>query len=153
MTRSALFSRAGLASQATLGYRVAKSPSLFIMCTEKMAKNVGNGLQDRLKAQQDAKAKLLERFKKAPKADDPEMIARREERAKIAAAREERRLSALEKKKQEQEALEALKREEEERLVAEKRAEADRLVQEEIDRKAERDRRYAARKARKGKRG
>ena len=91
-----------------------------------MKKAIVSGIEDRRKAAADAKMELLKRFKAAPKPDDPVMIAKREERARIVAAREERR-----------------KEKEAEKLVLAQKAEE--------DRKAKDKARERARKRRKGK--
>ena len=107
----------------------------------------------------EAKKKLLEKMKAAPKPDDPEMIAKRAERAAVAEARELRRAER-----------ERLKLEEEERKVAEakaaeeaayaaanadaiareaeEKARAENAIAEMAALKEKRDKRYAARKAR-----
>ncbi|MGI9478855.1 MAG: DUF6481 family protein [Hyphomicrobiaceae bacterium] len=115
----------------------------------------GNSLSDRIENKMRAKQALLERLSKMPKPDDPEVIARKAERA---AAAERRRIA-----KAEREAAKAqAERERQEREAAEKIAEAERaakLAREEADRqvallaeqKAARDARYAARKKRKSK--
>ena len=101
-----------------------------------------NGFADRRKAAEEAKKLLLKKFESAPKPDDPEMIAKRAEREALAAAREARRIER-EQEKQEQ----AIR----EKAEAEARAEAEATAKAaaEAEAKAERDRRYAARKARK----
>ena len=110
---------------------------------------------DRKKNSASAKQMLLEKFKARPPADDPEMIAKAEARAAVARARDERtrereaariaaeKAAAEEKRAREEAELAAqIAREEEEtRLAAERRA------AELIERKASRDARYAARKA------
>ncbi|PZM10736.1 DUF6481 family protein [Rhizobium tubonense] len=118
-----------------------------------------NGFAERRKAAAEAKKLLLKKFETAPKADDPEMVAKRAEREAISAARELRRAER-----------ERLKQEANERQLAEaaalteaataaERADAEaresaakdriaRVIADEAERKAERDRRYAARKAR-----
>ncbi len=111
-----------------------------------------NSFSDRLSTADAAKKKLLEKFAAAPKQDDPEMIAKRAEREALAKAREERRAerervkretAAREKAETEaREAAEALARQ----TTLEKQAKQ--LADYETERKAERDRRYAARKAR-----
>ena len=50
-----------------------------------------NGFAERRKAAAEAKKLLLKKFETAPKADDPEMVAKRAEREAISAARELRR--------------------------------------------------------------
>ena len=84
-----------------------------------------NGFADRRKAAAEAKKLLLKKFEAAPKPDDPEMQAKLAERKANAEARAEA------------EAREAIARDRIARVVAD-----------EAERKAERDRRYAARKAR-----
>lgn len=116
--------------------------------------------QDRRAAADAAKKQLLEKFKARPAPDSPEMLAKQAERARIAAEREKR---TAEREQAKREKAERLKREEEDREVAaEAAANADRLAREEaerarieqvmqyeMERKAARDARYAARKARK----
>lgn len=113
-----------------------------------------------------AKKALLERYKNRPAADDPEVIARQEERKRILEARAIRE-AEKEKLRQERlarEAAEKAEREakaEAERLAAEAAAQEEaarreaeegdriaRLLADEAERKAKRDARYAARKAR-----
>ena len=119
-----------------------------------------NDLADRRKAADDAKQKLLDRFKTAPKADDPKMLAIRAERKAITEAREKRRIERVEQQRlvaieaEKQAILDAEKAAAEIKALEEqKRIEADLAVAEAAERKAERDRRYAARRARKGKKG
>lgn len=116
--------------------------------------------QDRRAAADAAKKELLEKFKARPAADSPEMLAKQAERARVAAEREKR---AAEREQEKREKAERLEREEAARLAAaEEAANAERLAREEADkarieqvmqyemeRKAARDARYAARKARK----
>lgn len=113
----------------------------------------GSDLEDRRKAAADAKLRMLNKFKAAPKPDDPEMVAKRAERKALAEAREARRAERIRTKKEEAERLiaETAAREaaEEAARIAEERRLADIEVAKEAERKAERDRRYAARKARK----
>lgn len=93
----------------------------------------GRTFQDRQQASQDAKAKMLERFKTRPAEDDPNIARMRAERLAIAEARKVReaekeaireaaRIAAAEKA-----AAEKAAREEADRIAAEKR-EADRLA-------------------------
>jgi hypothetical protein len=113
----------------------------------------GSRLEDRQKAAAEAKLEMLNKFKAAPKPDDPEMVAKRAEREALSVAREERRAEREKLKKEkaaqlkaetaERKALEAKTREADLKKKAAKSAET------EAERKAERDRRYAARKARK----
>ena len=118
-----------------------------------------NELHDRRKVAADAKKALLENFRAAQSASAPERAAKQAERLAIATARDERRAERDRIKAEEQERL---LREEAERLAqleAEARAETEqreaadklrisRVIEDEAARKAERDRRYAARKAR-----
>ena len=115
---------------------------------------------ERRKAAAEAKLHLLKKFQSAPKPDDPEMVAKRGEREAIAAARAERQAERARLKQLEQERLqaeaearareaEAQARAEAEAREAEKKNLVARLLADEAARKAERDRRYAARKARK----
>lgn len=123
---------------------------------------------ERRNAANEAKQALLARFKARPGDDDPAVQARKAERQAILEAREKRNIEK-EKLKQERLAREAEERrireaaEEAARLEAEARAaeeakareaeETDRisrLLADEAERKAKRDARYAARKARAG---
>ncbi|MDW9462150.1 hypothetical protein GOA57_19840 [Sinorhizobium meliloti] len=118
-----------------------------------------NGFAERRNAAADAKRQLLTKFASAPKPTDPEMQEKLAAREAANRARDARRADR-----------EALKTAENERILAEaaalaaaaeaeQRAEAEarqaeianrvsRVVADEAARKAERDRRYAARKAR-----
>ena len=78
---------------------------------------------ERRNAAMDAKKALLERFKQKPDANDPAVIARRQEREAIIKAREER-AKVKEKERKEREAREAVARAERERIEAEARAAA-----------------------------
>ncbi len=120
-----------------------------------------NGFAERRTAAAEAKKQLLAKFATAPKATDPEMRERLAAREAIAAAREARRAErdALRAAENEREAREAAERvaaaEADEKAEAlARQAEIDsrvsRVVADEAARKAERDRRYAARKARQG---
>jgi membrane protein involved in colicin uptake len=95
----------------------------------------GRTFQDRQQASQDAKAKMLERFKSRPAEDDPTIARLRAERQAISDARKAReaereavreaaRLEAAAKA-----AAEKAARDEAERIAAEKR-EVDRLAEE-----------------------
>lgn len=120
-----------------------------------------NDLADRRTAATDAKAALLESYRAKMAANDPTRLARQEERRGIAAARAERHAEqarlAREKAEQEQRRIEA---EAADRLAAaeavaqsekSRRSSVDglvaRVVKDEATRKADRDRRYANRKA------
>ncbi|MBD8554249.1 hypothetical protein IFT84_06880 [Rhizobium sp. CFBP 8762] len=118
-----------------------------------------NGFADRRKASDEAKKKLLSKFAAAPKADDPALAAKLAERQAIADAREARR-AERERQKAEEHARQLA---EAAALTAAAEAEAKaaaeaheneakdriaRVIADEAERKAERDRRYAARKAR-----
>ena len=117
---------------------------------------------DRLNTAAKAKQALLERARANDPTKDPAFAARKAERAAAAAAREARiaeqkaqREAALAREAEEKAAAEAARIEAErleaERIKAEERAEADRLVALAAEQKAARDARYAARKARQGK--
>ena len=127
-----------------------------------MKNSIGDRFDGRLKTASEAKQQRLERFKAA--ADDPEKLARRAERHKVAASLEAERKVKSMKLKQENDEVERQRAEIAERKgvqtlardakIETERAEA--VVQEieqnavqEADRKAERDRRYAARRNRK----
>jgi len=123
---------------------------------------------ERRNAANEAKKALLARFNARPSEDDPAVVARKAERQAILEAREKRNIEK-EKLKQERLAREAEERrireeaEEAARLEAEARAAEEakarateenerisRLLADEAERKAKRDARYAARKARAG---
>jgi hypothetical protein len=123
---------------------------------------------ERRNAANEAKKALLARFNSRPAEDDPAVVARKAERQAILEAREKRNIEK-EKLKQERLAREAEERrireeaEEAARLEAEARAAEEakarateenerisRLLADEAERKAKRDARYAARKARAG---
>ncbi|MGO4567939.1 DUF6481 family protein [Rhizobium sp. 2YAF20] len=118
-----------------------------------------NGFAERRKAAAEAKKLLLKKFETAPKADDPEMVAKRLEREAIAAARELRRAEREQLKQEarerqlaeaaaQTEAATAAERQEAEAREAAAKDRIARVIADEAERKAERDRRYAARKAR-----
>ena len=110
---------------------------------------------ERRSAATDARQAALERFRARPAQDDPEVVKRKVERLALAEARakreEERRAikEAEAKARAEQEAKDRAERE-----AREKREAIERVIRESseaADRKALRDARYAARKARQGK--
>ena len=114
--------------------------------------------QDRIRAAQEAKKAALEKFRVKASPDNPETIARQKERQAVLAAREERRLArealAAEKAAQEgrERELAAIRLKEElDRKDRERAEEEERERLLEAEKKAERDARYAARKARKKK--
>ncbi len=120
-----------------------------------------NSFAERRKTSADAKRELLAKFASAPKLGDPAMQERRAARETIAAAREVRRAErdALKAAENERILIEAAAltaaAEADERAAAEARQleindRISRVVADEAARKAERDRRYAARKARQG---
>ena len=115
---------------------------------------------DRLADQAKARTAQLERARAKSPANDPEFAKRQAERKRIADEREARVAARAADKAAEMEreaarkAADALAKVEAERLEAEerekaKRAEADKLVQLLAEQKANRDARYAARKAKK----
>ena len=115
---------------------------------------------DRQAAAAAAKKSQLERFRALPKADDPAVVEREKARRTIVAARQaratEREASKLvrEREQAEQAALTAeltakAAKEAAERATREQLEIADREVALNAERKAERDAKYAARKARK----
>lgn len=124
-------------------------------------------LAERRKTADAAKARLLERFRNRPAADDPAALARAAERKAISDARAERQaLRAAEEAAQREAAAAAAREAEalrqamaeaaEAELLAEagarqqaERDRASRVIRDEAERKALRDQRYAARKARK----
>jgi hypothetical protein len=101
---------------------------------------------DRKKNADAAKARLLEKFKARPAADDPAVLQRMAERERLSAEREERQAA---KNAAKQEALKA--KAEAERLLAEtsERELAEKEAETKAAQKAQRDARYALRKARK----
>ena len=124
-----------------------------------MKNSRSNDLSDRRGAAADAKAALLKRYRAAKEAAEPTRLARQEERLAVAAAREERRAERERVKREEQERLRAEAAERQAAIEAEARAEIEareasarnrisRVIEDEAARKAERDRRYANRKAR-----
>lgn len=111
-------------------------------------------LNERRAAAAEARKLLLKKFDSAPKADDPEVIAKRAEREAIVAAREARKAERERLAKEEEdrklaeaEAVARAAAAEAEALAAEANNRIARVVMDEAERKAERDRRYAARKA------
>jgi len=107
---------------------------------------------DRLQEAANARKSALERFRARPAADDPEVVKRRQERLEIAAAREAR--AAERRVAKEAEAAVLAEREaieKTEREARERRDAIEKLIRDSADateRKAARDARYAARKAR-----
>jgi hypothetical protein len=116
-------------------------------------------LDDRQRAALDAKKALLDKFKSQPGPGHPEYEARKKEReaviaaraardaAKEAEARERERLTELERQEAARKLQEELDRKDRERIEREEREK-----EEEALKKAERDAKYAARKARTKKR-
>ena len=120
-----------------------------------MAAFKGSTFKDRAEAAAQAKKALLEAFKNRPSAEDPALLARQAERRAVMEAREKRaaeraRLKSEQEVRQKAETEARLKSEKEdaERRAAETAARDDQIRNE---RKAARDARYAARKARRGK--
>lgn len=124
-----------------------------------MRKPKDDDLTDRRGAAADAKAALLDAHRAAKAAAEPTRLAREEERLKVAAARDERRAERHQAKLDEQARVEADAARDQ--AAADAAAEAEvaarekalddrvsRVVKDEAARKAERDRRYADRKAR-----
>jgi hypothetical protein len=120
-----------------------------------------NGFSERRNTAAKAKKELLSKFASAPKPTDPEMQERLAAREAIANARAERRAERETAKKVENGRLMAEAQARTEAAQAGEKAEAEarqaevdnrvaRVIADEAARKAERDRRYAARKARQG---
>jgi hypothetical protein len=118
-----------------------------------------NGFAERRNIAAEARKQMLTKFAAAPKPTDPEMqerLAAREEAARAKEARRAERaaLKAAEKERILREAEElkaaaaALETAEADAREAEVNNRISRVVADEAERKAERDRRYAARKAR-----
>ncbi|WP_271024043.1 DUF6481 family protein [Rhizobium sp. RCAM05973] len=123
----------------------------------KNAKN--NDLTDRRAAAAEAKNALLTAYRTAKAAAEPTKLARHVERIAVADGREERRLERERLKLEERERLLVEATRQQEVAVAAARAETEaretveqnriaRLIEDEATRKADRDRRYANRKAR-----
>ncbi|MBB3904360.1 DUF6481 family protein [Methylobacterium brachythecii] len=110
-----------------------------------------NALDDRLSAQQKARQAMVERFRQRPSADDPAVIARNAERKAVAEARaaraEERELARIADEERKAAEKEAARQAEIARKAAELEAAAERARAQQAAQKAERDARYAARKA------
>ncbi len=118
-----------------------------------------NDLSERRKAAAEAKATLLRNYRVAKEAAEPTRIARQEERMAAAKVREELRAARERAKLEEQQRVQAENVERQAAADAVAAAEAaageaaeniriSRVVEDEAARKAERDRRYANRKAR-----
>src|SRR5262245_9504473 len=107
---------------------------------------------ERLERAAKAKQQILEKFRARPAADDPTVVARAAERKAIADAREARERERDERKrKQAEERAQRDAIEKAEREARELREAVEKVIRdaaEAAERKAERDRRYAARKAR-----
>ncbi len=110
-------------------------------------------LGERLNAAKNAREAMAEKFRQRPGLNDPAAVERRAARAAVSAARDariaEREASRLAEEARiaaEREADAAERVEQAKRMAAEKEADDARL---EAERKASRDARYAARKARK----
>jgi hypothetical protein len=111
------------------------------------------GFGDRLSAAKDVRQAMAKKFLTRPAIDDPEVVARREERAKLAAERDARLRERKEERAAEKARIAAeseakIKADAEEKAALEERAILDEATREQ-DAKAARDARYAARKARK----
>jgi hypothetical protein len=120
----------------------------------------GSGLSDRRKVAADAKIALVERYRAAMAAAEPDRAAKQADRQAVSSAREGRRAERDRLKTEETERVLAEAAEqamfvEAEALAAEQARKADgvsrlaKVLADEVTRKAERDRRYANRKARK----
>jgi glycine/D-amino acid oxidase-like deaminating enzyme len=118
-----------------------------------MKRSIELDFAERRKAANDAKKRLLEKLAPALEPNAPDALVRRAEKVAAAEARDRRReeRDRLKREAAEREKAEAVTRAEAEAatLILAKGAEAERLAAEELERKSERDRRYAARKARK----
>jgi Family of unknown function (DUF6481) len=118
-----------------------------------MKQSIDLDFAERRKAANEAKKRTLAKVAPALSPDTPEALAKRAERVAAAEARERRReeRDRLKREAAEREKAEAARRVEAEAaaLALEKGTAAERLAIDEAERKAERDRRYAARKARK----
>ena len=114
-----------------------------------------NKFSERQRVSAEAKTALLAKFKTRPAADDPEVLARQAERVAVAEARE-LRMAERRRQREEEAARVAAERAaaaaEEAARTAEQEAAAREATRQEaltkIEQKAARDKRYAARKAR-----
>jgi hypothetical protein len=110
-------------------------------------------LSERLQASTTAKNAALERFRSLPASNDPSVVEKRAARHAVAAARqlraEERRAKALEDEEAAKAADIAARELEAREREARQQREGEEQVALEAERKAARDSRYAARKARK----
>lgn len=124
-----------------------------------MRKPKDDDLGARRSAAADAKAALLQAHRAAREAAEPTRLERQNERLSLSAARDERQAERARIKLEEQERVQAKAVEQQAAADAASRAEAEaraklendrasRVVEEKAARKAERDRRYANRKAR-----
>ncbi|WP_072378990.1 DUF6481 family protein [Rhizobium tibeticum] len=118
-----------------------------------------NELSDRRAASADAKTSLLNAYRAAKTAAEPAKMARQAERTAIVSAREERRVERERLKHEERVRVETQAAEQRAAAESEALAETEaregaekariaRVIEDEAARKAERDRRYANRKAR-----
>ena len=103
---------------------------------------------DRQKAAAQAKQDLLNKFRAQPGPDDPEVAKRRAEREVIAANREKAKIARDARKGRGQAREAEAKEAEAARIARDKEEEAARQVAAEVEQKAKRDARYAARKDR-----
>ena len=101
---------------------------------------------DRQKAALEAKRNILNKFKSQPGPDDPEVQRRQAEREAQAAARSKAKEARDAAKAEAKVREEAAAAEEATRLAREKEEEVERLAALEVEQKAKRDARYAARK-------
>jgi hypothetical protein len=125
---------------------------------QRLKKTRNSEFSDRRKTAGDAKAALLHGFRAAKESAEPTQLARQAERRAVASAREERRATRERVKAEERERIQAESAEREAAIAAEARAQVEaqeaadknrvaRVIQDDAARKAERDRRYANRKA------
>jgi hypothetical protein len=106
------------------------------------------GFADRQKAAAQAKKDLLNKFRAQPGHDDPDVSKRRAEREAIAANREKAKTARAVEKAEVTRREEEAKTAEAARVAREKDEEAARQAGIEVEQKAKRDARYAARKDR-----
>jgi Family of unknown function (DUF6481) len=104
------------------------------------------GFTDRQKSAHQAKQNLLNKFRSQPGPDDPEVAKRRAEREEIAAKREKARVERDAAKAEEVRRAAEAAAAEATRIAREKEDEIARLAELEVEQKAKRDARYAARK-------
>ena len=106
------------------------------------------GFADRQKAAAQAKQDLLNKFRAQPGHDDPDVAKRRAEREAIASNREKAKIARSAEKAESKRRQDEAKAAEAARMARAREEEAERQAAIEVEQKAKRDARYAARKDR-----